>query len=120
MAIHNPTLMDHFKNPRNAGEVERATAKVMVENPACGDIMLLSVRIEDGRVAEARYKTRGCVAAIAAGSAFTELLVGKDKAELQALQAADIDQAVGGLIPESKHAAVLCIDTLKKLLKAMH
>ncbi|MCC6586002.1 MAG: iron-sulfur cluster assembly scaffold protein [Bryobacterales bacterium] len=118
--MHNPTLMDHFKNPRNAGEVEHPTARVMFENAACGDIMLLTVRMEEGKVVEARYKTRGCVASIACGSAFTELLIGRDKARLAEVTAADVEAAVGGLIKESKHAAVLCIDTLKKLLKSLH
>lgn len=118
--MHNPVLMEHFKDPHNVGEVEGSTAKVMVENPACGDILLLSVRMTEGRVTEAKYKTRGCVAAIAAGSALTDLMAGKTREELAALGTADVDGAVGGLIPESKHVAVLCIDAVKKLVNALH
>ncbi len=90
----------------------------MVEaaNPVCGDILRLSARFEEGRVAEAAFLTRGCTASIAAGSALTELLLGRTRAELKLLRAADIEQAVGELSNESKHAAVLCIDAVKKLL----
>ena len=79
--------------------------------------MRLSVRCEDGVVKEVRYKARGCTASIAAGSALTECLLGKSREELAGLRVADIELAVGGLIPESKHAAVLCVDAVKALLK---
>jgi nitrogen fixation NifU-like protein len=115
--VHSELLLEHFKNPRNVGELPPPAQVVEVENPACGDILRLSVLFEGDRVAEVRYKTRGCTASIAAGSALTELLAGRTRAELAALKTADIDAAVGGLIPESKHAAVLCIDAVKALLK---
>ena len=67
-------------------------------------------------MAEVRYKVRGCTASIASGSALTEWMQGKTRAELAALTPAVIEAAVGGLIPESKHAAVLCVDGVKKLL----
>ena len=63
------------------------------------------------------YKARGCTASIAAGSAVTEWMRGKTRRELAAMRAADVEQAVGGLIPESKHVAVLCVDAVKKLLR---
>lgn len=88
-------------------------------NPACGDILRLSARFEEERVAEVAYKVRGCTASIASGSALTECMLGKSRAELAALTPAVIESAVGGLIPESKHAAVLCMDALKALLRAM-
>ena len=65
--MYSPAVLDHFKNPRNAGELPGATATVEVSNPACGDIMQLAVRVAEGRIAEARFKTRGCVTAIACG-----------------------------------------------------
>ncbi len=110
-------LLDHFKNPRNAGELADPAVRVEVSNPACGDILQLSARFENERVAEARYKVRGCTASIAAGSALTELMTGKTKQELSAIRAADIENAVGGLSAESKHAAALCADGLKALLR---
>jgi nitrogen fixation protein NifU and related proteins len=114
--VYSETFLDHFKNPRNVGELDAPAVTVQIENPVCGDILRLSARFEDGRVAEVRYKVRGCTAAIASGSALTELMQGKTRAELTALDRDAIEAAVGGLIPESKHAAVLCLDALKKLL----
>ena len=111
-------LLDHFQNPRNVGELEPPAVVVEVSNPACGDIMRLTARWEDGRIAEVRYKVRGCTASIAAGSALTEWLTGRTPAEIAAFQTAVIEEALGGLRNESKHAAVLCADTVKQLLKS--
>ena len=111
-------LLDHFQNPRNVGDLPAPAVTVEVSNPACGDIMRLSARFEQGRAVEARYKVRGCTASIAAGSALTEWIVGKSLEELSAFRPAIIDEAVGGLKPESKHAAVLCGDAVRALLRA--
>ncbi|HYK16942.1 MAG TPA: iron-sulfur cluster assembly scaffold protein [Bryobacteraceae bacterium] len=118
--LYSETFLDHFKNPRNVGELATPAVTVEIENPACGDILRLSARFENGRVAEVRYKARGCTAAIASGSALTEWMQGKTRAELAALKAAEIDEVVGGLIPESKHAAVLCLDAVRRLLNDSH
>jgi nitrogen fixation NifU-like protein len=115
--MYSEQLLDHFQNPRNVGELPPPAITLEVSNPACGDILRLSVQIEGGRVTEARYKVRGCTASIAAGSAMTEMLVGMTRTEAAALNAQAIEQAVGGLAPESKHAAVLCVDSLKSLLR---
>ncbi len=114
--MYSEAFLDHFKNPRNVGELDAPAVTVQIENPVCGDILRLSARFEDGRVAEVRYKVRGCTAAIASGSALTELIQGKTRAELASLNKDMIEAAVGGLIPESKHAAGLCLDGVKKLL----
>ncbi|HTS48404.1 MAG TPA: iron-sulfur cluster assembly scaffold protein [Bryobacteraceae bacterium] len=114
--MYSEAFIDHFKNPRNVGELAAPAVTVQIENPVCGDILRLSARFEDGRVAEVRYKVRGCTAAIASGSALTEWMQGKTRAELSGLNREMIETAVGGLIPESKHAAVLCLDGVKKLL----
>ena len=118
--MYSPRLLDHFQNPRNVGELPPPAVAVDAVNPACGDMLRLAARFEDGRIAEVRYKTRGCTASIAAGSALTELLLGRTRAEAGQLKAADIEAALGGLIPESKHAAVLCVDAVRALLKASH
>lgn len=114
--MYSEAFLDHFKNPRNVGELAPPAVTVEISNPACGDILRLSARWESGRVAEVRYKVRGCTAAIASGSALTEWMLGKTLAELAALEPETIDEAVGGLIPESKHAAVLCVEGVQKLL----
>jgi nitrogen fixation NifU-like protein len=116
--MYSDRLLDHFQHPRNVGELPPPAVTVEVLNPACGDIMRLSARFESGLVAEARYRTRGCTAAIAAGSALTEWMLGKSRAELATLTAATIETALGGLPRESKHAAALCLDSLKALLKS--
>jgi nitrogen fixation NifU-like protein len=119
VALHSARLLDHFKNPRNSGHLPPPAVTVEVTNPACGDLLRLSARLEDGRVAEARYQVRGCTASIAAGSALTEWMTGKSLAELRSLTAAAIEAELGGLEPASKHAAVLCADAVKRLLGAV-
>jgi nitrogen fixation NifU-like protein len=114
--MHSERLLDHFQNPRNAGELGPPAIVVDVTNPACGDMLRLSARFANERVVEARFLTRGCTAAIAAGSALTEWMAGKSCGELATLVAADIEMAVGGLEPASKHAAVLCVDGVRQLL----
>ncbi|MGA2773690.1 MAG: iron-sulfur cluster assembly scaffold protein [Bryobacteraceae bacterium] len=84
---------------------------------ACGDILRLSARFEADVAVEVRYKVRGCTASIAAGSALTEWIQGKTRAQIAAFHAAIVDQAVGGLAAESKHAATLCADGVKLLLE---
>ena len=113
----SPELIEHFRNPRNVGELPPPAITVEASNPVCGDILRLSVRLESGRVAEAGYKVRGCAASIAAGSALTELLAGRDRAELAAVTAETVEAAVGGLSNESKHAAVLCVDAVRAIMK---
>jgi len=116
--MYSETLLEHFKNPRNVGQLPPPAQTVEVTNPVCGDILRLSARWEEGRIAEVRYLSRGCTASIAAGSAFTEILAGKTVEEASALAARDIEAALGGLANESKHAAVLAIDALRALLKS--
>src|SRR5450432_551334 len=109
-------LLEHFQNPRNVGDLAPPAITVEASNPACGDIIRLSVLFENGAAVEARYKVRGCTASIAAGSALTEWITGKSRAELAAFAPAIVDEAVGGLPAESKHAAVLCADAVRLLL----
>ena len=115
--MYSDVFLDHFQHPRNVGELDPPAVTVEVSNPACGDILRLSARFEDGKVADVRYKVRGCTASIAAGSALTEWMLGKSRAELKTVTATIIEREAGGLIPESKHAAVLCVDGVKALLR---
>jgi nitrogen fixation protein NifU and related proteins len=117
--MYSARLLDHFQNPRNVGELAPPAVTVEVSNPVCGDILRLSVEFRDGRVAEARYKTRGCTASIAAGSALTELLSGKTAAEIATLRPSDVEDAVGGLSAESKHAALLAVDAARAVVRAV-
>jgi nitrogen fixation NifU-like protein len=114
--MHSERLLDHFRNPRNVGLLDPPAITVDVTNPACGDLLRLSARFENHRVVEARYQVRGCTASIAAGSALTEWMIGRSRTELQSLASTVIEEALGGLEPASKHAAVLCVDGIKQLL----
>src|SRR5437016_9687461 len=75
--MYSAQVLDHFEHPRNVGEVEQPDAAVQIENPACGDILKLTMRIVDGRIAEARFLAKGCVPAMACGSLLTEMVQGK-------------------------------------------
>ena len=115
--MYSERLLEHFQNPRNVGQLPPPAVTVEVSNPACGDILRLSVRFEGEVAVETRYKVRGCTASIAAGSALTEWLIGKSRNEISGFQTLVIEQALGGLATESKHAAVLCRDGVQSLLK---
>ena len=115
--MYSERLLEHFRNPRNVGELPPPAVTVEVSNPACGDMLRLSVRFEGDFAAEVRYKTRGCTASIAAGSALTEWIAGKTRAELAQITPEMIDDELGGLQPESKHAAQLCVDGVREMLR---
>ncbi len=115
--MHSSVLLDHFENPRNVGELPPPALVVEVSNPACGDILRISVLMEKGKIVNAAFLSRGCTASIAAGSVLTELLTDRDIHQLKQLQREDIDAAMGGLINESKHVAVLAIDAVRELEK---
>lgn len=117
--MHHPRLIEHFRNLRNAGELEAADAVVEVSNPVCGDILKLWVKAEGGRIAEVRFKCRGCVAAMACGSALTELMTGRDVAAAAGITEAEVEAAVGELAAASKHAAVLAADACRAALRKL-
>ena len=113
--LYSAELLDHFSNPRNAGELSSPTYRLSCENPVCGDQLRVTVLCSGERISDVRFLARGCTASIACASALTELLAGKTLAELSGIRAGEVEAAVGGLIQESKHAAVLCADVVKKL-----
>lgn len=113
---YNETVLDHFRHPRNAGELPGANAVGEERNPVCGDHMRLMLRIEEETITEARFLTRGCAAAIATSSAATEVLTGMPLSAAAALKRSDFVEAVGGL-PKSKiHCSVLAAAALKRAL----
>jgi nitrogen fixation NifU-like protein len=115
--MYSPQLLDHFQNPRNSGEVTLPDAVGQLENPACGDILKLTLKIDNGSVAEIRFMAKGCVPAIACGSAVTELVRGKTIAEAGSIGREQIVAAVGGVPQASSHAAQLAVDALAAALK---
>jgi nitrogen fixation protein NifU and related proteins len=114
--MYSEIVMEHFRQPHNVGELEGATATAEVVNPVCGDILRLSVRVEDGRIVAARFKTQGCVTSIAASSALTDWLSGKSLAEARLLTPERISESLGGLPQATFHAAQLCADGFAALL----
>ena len=113
--MFNDLVLEHFRNPHNAGDLPDATAVVEVTNPVCGDVLRLAVRVENGRIAAARFKTQGCVAAIAASSVLTDLLAAKTPAEARRITPEQISSALGGLPTATFHAAQLCTDAVAAL-----
>jgi nitrogen fixation NifU-like protein len=110
-------LLEHFRNPRNVGDLPQADASVQVENPACGDVMQLMLAVREGRIHDARFRTRGCVASIACGSLLTEMVRGRTLVEAGSLQREELVQGVGGLSNESLHASHLAMDALRAALQ---
>ena len=114
--MYSDLVLDHFRNPRNAGKLPNATAFVQVSNPVCGDILELAVRVENGRIAEARFLCRGCTTAIACGSLLTEKLRGCTAVEARAISPEDLSSALGGLPPATFHGAQLAADAISALV----
>jgi NifU-like protein involved in Fe-S cluster formation len=115
--VYSPQVLDHFEHPRNAGVVDSPDASAQVENPACGDILKLTAKLADGRIADAKFQAKGCVPAIACGSALTELVIGKTLKEAAAVSREDLLRELGGLPEASTHAGHLAVDALVALLK---
>ncbi|MGA2425490.1 MAG: iron-sulfur cluster assembly scaffold protein [Terriglobales bacterium] len=124
--MYSAELLDHFQNPRNAGEIEAPDRTARLENPACGDILELSLKLENGlektkledrRIAEIRFRAKGCVPAMACGSAITELAKGKTVEAARLISREELVQKVGGLPQASDHASHLAMDTLAALLR---
>jgi len=105
------------EHPRNAGEVENADASVQLENPVCGDVLKLTVKIEQGRITAIRFRAKGCVPSMACGSALTTLVQGRTTVEASRVKHEDLVKAVGGLPQASEHASHLAMDALKEALK---
>jgi len=114
--MYSQQLLDHFQNPRNVGDLPDADATVELENPVCGDVIRLSLKLQNGRIAEIRFKAKGCVPAMACGSALTELVLGRTTQEARVLGRDDLTRAVGGLPQASSHAAQLALDALSSAL----
>jgi nitrogen fixation protein NifU and related proteins len=115
--LFSDAVLEHFKNPRNAGDLSGATAKVEVSNPVCGDVLQLAVRIENGRIAEARFLCRGCTTSIACASLLTEQLRGRTLVEARAISAQSLSQALNGLPAATFHGAELAADAVQTLVR---
>ncbi len=111
--MYNSTVMDHFLNPRHAGEIADPDGVGQVGNPSCGDVMKLYIRVIDGKLADVKFKTFGCAAAIATSSAAAELVIGKSLEEACALTKEDVADKLHGLPPEKMSCSNLAPDAIR-------
>ncbi len=117
--MFSESVLDHFRNPRNAGELPDATATVEVSNPVCGDILKLSARFVNGHIEEARFLCRGCTTSIACASILTEALRGRTPAEASGVTAETLSLSLGGLPPATFHGAQLAAGAVHALLEKL-
>ena len=117
--MYSPQILDHFEHPRNAGSLDSADAIAQVENPVCGDVLKLSAKLSQGRIAEVKFLAKGCVPTMACGSAVTELLRGKTPAEARTIKGEEIVSGLGGLPEASSHASQLAMDAVAALLEKL-
>jgi len=116
--MYSSLVLEHFQNPRNTGTAAEANAVARLENPVCGDILELSLRVEEQVIAEARFLAKGCVPTIACASRLTEMVSGKKVKEALSIDHDSLCQSLAGLPQESHHAAQLCLDALRSALSS--
>ena len=109
--------MDHFRNPRNVGEIPEADGVGTVGNPVCGDLMTIYIKVKDNRIEDIKFKTFGCGAAVATSSMTTELAKGKTIEEAKKISRNDVAESLGGLPPVKMHCSNLASDALKSAIE---
>jgi len=117
MATYTEKVMEHFKNPKNMGEMPDADGVGEVGNPSCGDVMKVFIKVKDNRISDIKFQTFGCVAAVATSSMVTELAKGKTLDEAMKLTRADVAESLGGLPPIKLHCSNLAADALHEAVK---
>ena len=117
--MYSKQVLDHFEHPRNAGLVPNPDASVQIENPACGDVLKLTLKLSGNLIGEIRFLAKGCVCSMACGSALTELVQGKTIQQARGLKREELVHAVGSLPPASIHASHLAMDALAAALNQL-
>lgn len=115
--MYSQKVMDHFSNPRNVGEIPDADGIGIEGNPTCGDAMQISIKVQNGVIVDAKFKTFGCGAAIAVSSMVTEMVKGKTIEEALKISKEAVADALGGLPPQKLHCSNLGADALKKAIE---
>jgi len=115
--VYTDKVMEHFKNPRNVGEIKDADGVGTVGNPVCGDMMTMYIKVKDGKIADIKFKTYGCGAAIATSSMTTEMALGKSVDEAEKITRQDVADALDGLPPVKMHCSNLASDALREAIK---
>lgn len=115
--MYSRKVMEHFQNPQNMGEIKDADGMGEVGNPQCGDMMRVTIKVDDGKISDVKWKTLGCGAAIATSSVMTGLAMGKTLEEALALSRDNIAQALDGLPPAKMHCSNLASDGLRAAIE---
>jgi nitrogen fixation NifU-like protein len=115
--MYSPLVMEHFRNPRNVGEIPDADGVGQVGNPICGDVMKMMIKVKDDKIADIKFMTFGCGAAIATSSIATEMVKGKELDEALKLSNKAVAEALGGLPPTKMHCSNLAADAIHKAIE---
>lgn len=115
--MYSEKVMEAFRDPHNVGEIADADGVGKIGNPVCGDVMHMYIKVRDGRIADIKFKTFGCVAAIATSSKLTDMAIGKTLSEAKALTRNDVANALDGLPPEKMHCSNLAADCLRRAIE---
>lgn len=115
--MYSEKVMEHFRNPRNVGEIENPDGIGEVGNPTCGDMMRITIKVKDDKIDDIKFKTLGCGAAIATSSMVTEMAQGMSLEEAEKISKQDIADALEGLPPQKMHCSVLAADGLRKAIE---
>lgn len=115
--MYSEKVMEHFRNPRNVGEILDADGVGTVGNPVCGDVMTIYIKVKDNRITDIKFKTFGCGAAVATSSVITELAKGKTLEEAMKIARSDVADSLGGLPPIKMHCSNLAADALHEAIK---
>ncbi len=115
--MYSDKVMEHFRNPKNMGEIKDADGVGTVGNPVCGDIMTIYIKVKDDKIADIKFKTFGCGAAIATSSMITELAKGKTLDEALKITRDDVADELDGLPPIKMHCSNLAADALREAIK---
>lgn len=116
MSLYNDTVMDHFMNPRNVGELEQPDGTGTYGSPLCGDMMQIQIKVEDDVITDAKFKTFGCGSAIASSSMATSMIIGKTVDEALAISNKQIIEELGGLPAVKVHCSVLADHAIKSAI----
>jgi len=115
--IYTEKVLDHFKHPRNQGEMKNPSAEATIGNPTCGDVMKIMIKVKDKKIEDIKFQTMGCAAAIASSSMLTELAKGKTLSEAKRITNKDVAKALGDLPPIKIHCSNLAADALRKAIE---
>ncbi|WP_381795811.1 iron-sulfur cluster assembly scaffold protein [Streptomyces niveus] len=117
MPRYSPTVVDHFTNPRNAGELENPDVRAFIGNPVCGDQIMLTAAVTDGVIAEIRFRAHGCAASLATASVIAEAASGSALADIETWDDEKVEALLGGLAPDQRHVAALGRQVAQRLVK---